>query len=806
MELALGKHLLMVGALVLANHRSFAQGGIIEAIRIQGNRVVAEETYRFHIQSKVGDPYDKNAALADYHRLWKTGFLDDLILDVTEGESGKVLTFIVTERPRIERVEFTGSGALDRTAIEERLREREAELQAGTFYDPARVVKATNVLRVLLVDKGFPDGDVKVEVKTLDDASVAVAFDLREEEKVRIGELRFEGAEAFREWRLQAGMKDRKSWWIAFASRIPSLLSGIVATGGGAYSEDKLSEELENLRELYLNHGFVDVSFGRSQLEYRDGKRRFLLWKRPQRWVRVTIPVYEGLQYRVGRVAVDGESVFSEEAVMSFLDLESGQVYDESRVTRGLEKLRELYGSVGHVQFTGFPVKKTIPEESVVDVTLQLEEDKQYFVNRIELKGNTRTRDKVVRRELWLNEQDVLNMEVLKASIRRINQLGYFRPIEQPEITPADGEDNKLDITLRVSEENRNQLSFGGGLSGLYGSFVNASFSTTNFLGRGETFTVGLQAGTRNTNYQFGFTQPYFFDRPITAGVELFKQEVTYLSSLNLVGYTQGNTGLAVTTGFPLTRFSRLFATYSYQIIDISEVDEAALGETAGGPATSATEVPVYAVAPLEVGRRHESQLTPSLVRNTVDHPITPRSGTRYTASLQFVGGPLQGTVNYYRPTFEAILYRPFGRRTAVGLRGQYGYIQPFGTTTELPYYHRYFLGGENQIRGYDIRTVAPYTPRSNTLLGGDEFVLFNAEYYVDVAGPLRLVFFYDAGEAYLEGQNVNLRTLRSSTGSELRFFVPILNVPFRLIFAYNPNRDYWQPATAFKFAIGPTF
>jgi outer membrane protein insertion porin family len=170
------------------------------------------------------------------------------------------------------------------------------------------------------------------------------------------------------------------------------------------------------------------------------------------------------------------------------------------------------------------------------------------------------------------------------------------------------------------------------------------------------------------------------------------------------------------------------------------------------------------------------------------------------------VGGPLQGTVNYYRPTLEGVVYRPFGAKSAAGLRAQYGFIQVFGSTREIPYYERYFLGGENQIRGYDIRTVAPYIPTSGTLVGGDEFLLFNAEYYFDIAAPLRFVLFYDAGEAYLEGQNVNLRTLRTSTGAELRFLVPILNVPFRLIFAYNANRDYFQPATAFKFAIGVPF
>jgi outer membrane protein insertion porin family len=174
------------------------------------------------------------------------------------------------------------------------------------------------------------------------------------------------------------------------------------------------------------------------------------------------------------------------------------------------------------------------------------------------------------------------------------------------------------------------------------------------------------------------------------------------------------------------------------------------------------------------------------------------------------VGGPLGGTVDYLRPSLELVFYQPIGRRMALGLRGDGGYVRPFWSTTQIPYDQRYFLGGETQIRGYDARSVTPFEPRSDgaryTALGGNKFVLFNAEYYFDIAGPLRLLAFFDAGEAYLEGQGVNWRTWRTSTGAELRFIMPVLNVPFRLIYAYNANRDFFQPKTAFKFAVGTTF
>jgi outer membrane protein insertion porin family len=197
--------------------------------------------------------------------------------------------------------------------------------------------------------------------------------------------------------------------------------------------------------------------------------------------------------------------------------------------------------------------------------------------------------------------------------------------------------------------------------------------------------------------------------------------------------------------------------------------------------------------------------VAPSVIYNTVDNPYAPRSGSRLTGTLPVAGGPLGGTVSYVKPDFEAVFYLPHSRRTALGVRGQVGWIHPFGSTRGLPYYQRHFLGGETQIRGVNIRTVGP-VDGDNRALGGNKFVLFNLEYYFDVAGPLRALVFYDAGQSFLEGRSFNLRQLRTSTGVELRFIMPVINVPFRLIYALNPSRDAFQPARTFKFAVGTTF
>lgn len=786
---------------------AFAQRDNIERIEIVGNEAIVTETYLNHIAQKVGDPYDRDDALRDFRALWGTEFLDDLTLDVTDGERGKIVTYTMVERPKVQALDFVGSKELSASSITEKLEEEDAEIPVDSFYDPAKVVKAENIIRAMLIDKGRTDGSVSSHVDVLDSGGVKVVFDIKDEQKIRIQEIRFEGAEKFDDWRLRWGMKKTKE---------SHFLGALM--GGSTYTEEQYAEDIELVREIYLNNGYVDVSFGPPEMAYEDGHSRFLFWKKPRRWLRMNIPLVEGKQYRVGNIEVEGAEELPAEFVKSYFKLAPGEIYDESKVTKGLEKLRELYGARGFIQFTGFPIKEPVPETDLVNVTINLNEDEQYFVNLIEFKGNTTTRDKVIRREMWLNEQDVMNMELLKMSIQRINQLGYFQPIEEPEIEPVEGENTKLNVTLRLAEQNRNQFTFGGGVSGLEGAFINLAFSTTNFMGRGETASFSLQTGSRTQNFQIALTDPYFMDKPITVGFDVFKR------TLRLPQFTREDTGAGLVWGIPVKRFSRLFLNYNYSVIKTSDPD----------PNLRLTFQDQF-INPVLFDPRFfgiqgnfiSSRVTPSFVHNTTDNPLFPYKGKRYTTSFAVAGGILGGTVNYYKPTFEGIWYVPVSRTTNFGFRAMVSWLK--GTTelpaefdpraedgniifdveqTGIPFFERFFLGGENQIRGYDIRSVGP-RGENGSFLGGTKMMLFNVEYYIPLAGPLRAVLFFDAGQAYLETDSWSFsmfRDLRTSTGAEMRFFVPMLNIPFRLIWAYNPHRDAFQPATAFRFGIGTTF
>lgn len=350
-------------------------------------------------------------------------------------------------------------------------------------------------------------------------------------------------------------------------------------------------------------------------------------------------------------------------------------------------------------------------------------------------------------------------------------------PDAQVEISRSPDQDNAVDVTIKLEEQDRHQLEYGGGLSSTDGLFGNVSYTNTNLLGGGENLKLFGQYGARSSTYQLSFTKPYLF-AGLTAGIDVFTSKTDYLTVAGVDGYREARTGVNMAVSRALSRQSRVSLTYTYEAIDTTL---------------------------FEAGRNIESRMTPVFVHDTVDDPFAPRHGRRITARASVAGGILGGSTSYVRPEIEAVQYFPHTSRTALGLRFNAGWVTPFGATQTAPFSSRYFLGGENQIRGFDIRTVGP-TDSENRALGGNRFVLFNAEYYVDLHRRVRLVLFHDAGQAYAERQALDLRDLRSSSGVELRVVLPKINVPLRLIYGWNTERDASQPARGFRLAFGWSF
>ena len=794
----------------------------------QGNQsVIDPQTYVYYIQTQISRPSagvwipynDKTeqSLLEDFKRLWGTNFLDNLSIEVVDdswpnGVVGKRIIFKMEERQRVKIVDYLGTKKIEQSKIDEKLKEEGVTIRLDSFVDPTTIAKVETIVRGMMAEKGYQFAKVTHEIEELPTGPklVHLSFHIDDGPKVRIKKIDFIGNKALTDGELEHEMKDNRSEsWMSFIN------------GHGTYNETKFEDDADKIQEHYANKGYMAAHVGAPEMKVledtKDGSKRY---------IQLNIPVTEGDRYKVGSLNFDGNKVIKSESLRPLFKMNEGDYYSLKKIQKGIEQMRDAYGTGGYWEFTSYPDMKprNMPDPSkmddpaalaeakkqpaIVDITMNVKEGEQYFVNRITFVGNTTTLDSVVRREVRLLENGVFNTEALKFSIKKINQLGYFKEIEggpdNPKVEKVPGQKNKVDVTLKVQEQNRNQLTFGAGVSQYEGFFGQLSFSTQNFLGRGESVTFAVMAGTQVQNYQLAFAEPYLFDRPITAGVNLYKREIQYY-----LAYTEDSIGGNLTMGFPVRDFTRLFTTYTLEVTKVKDVNPAYLD-----PGTISRN-PFLADALLvnQGGARTISQITPSLVHNTIDNPIFPNAGKRFTLSSDFAGAG--GDVYFLKPHVEGVWWKPTSRKTTFGVRGQVDYLEPYGSTNaiNMPIYERLFLGGEYSVRGYDIRTIGPRDPVTFVVLGGNKDVLFNAEYHYTIAGPFRVLGYFDAGQVKDFGQSFAIDSFVMSTGAEVRFFMPVLNVPFRLIYAHNMNREGMYdnnlvPAKAntFKFAVGSTF
>ena len=770
----------------------------------------------------------------DFRRLWDTGFLNDLWVEAVDepwenGVEGKRIIFNLEERERVKIVTFEGSKKLTRGDIDTKLQEDGIVVRLDSFIDPRTIRRVKGVVREMFAEKGYQFAEVDHTISEMPGGPklVRLAFHMGEGPKVQLQQVEFIGNTAISDRVLKGKMKNmRERWWLSWL------------TGRGTYKEPLFEEDAERIVSYYRDRGYIEAQVGAAELDYleesADGKTRGL---------HLRIPVDEGQRYRIAGVNFAGNEVLKEAALREiFKKLKPGDYYSEGAVRKGFETAREVYGAIGYYEMTLYPdLQPRMEAEAgqgeggnghgsgndgsgrpthiegapVVDLTIRVQEGEQYFIDRITFTGNKTTHDEVIRRELQLVENGVFNTEGLKYSVRRLNQLGYFEQFDEDaiRIEKSEADSNEVDITFDLTEANLNQLTFGAGVSQYDGFFGQVSFQTTNFRGRGETFSVALQSGSRARNYQVSFTEPFLLGRPLSLGTNLFSRRIKWIGS-----FTEDTKGGSFTFGWPLTIFTRMFLRYSFESTEVSDINP-----------YLASNVELVSFNPFLQdtlllgmgGRRTISRITPTLVSNTIDHPIFPNSGRSLSAAIELAG--TGGNTKFWKPILDGIWYIPHTSRTIIGLRMQYQHLNASDPNT-IPVFERLWLGGEYSVRGFDIRRIGPtlhdinpeVPERSNqgrTLVGGNKSLLFNAEYQFVIGGPVRLVMFYDAGQVQDFGREFAMNDFKTSTGLELRFFLPMLNVPFRFIYAWNMQRDGMyndklreQEETVFRFAVGTMF
>jgi outer membrane protein insertion porin family len=843
-------HLLLLLAIFLLAAPVIGQNDLIVDIKVHGNRRIPVDTVKARIFSKAGDVYDQAAIERDFNALWNTGYFEDIRFEREQSDKGWILHIYLKERPTIREINYTGLNAVSTSDVLDRFKERKVGLSVESQYDPTKIKKAEVALKELLAEHGRQFATIRTEIRPIPPAAVGVTFVIREGPKVKVGKIRFRGNKHVNDRTLRAAMKNLKPIGVPHSIFLENIFAK-------TYDATKLEEDTERVRAEFQNRGYFKVLVDDPKTEIHDTGHTgmHIPWIQPGvgKSVDITMPIQEGDRYRLGTITFKNNvAIRNNAALRSLFPMKDGDIFSREKVAKGLENLRKAYGEAGYINFTSVPDTKFDDEKKIVNLEVDVDEGKQFYVRRIEFQGNTTTRDKVIRREIALEEGQIYNSRFWELSLLRLNQLGYFDQLkpDDPNTTERhlDEKSGTVDLTLKVKEKGKNSIGLQGGVSGLAGAFVGINYSTNNFLGLGETLSVQASYGSYQRDIVLGFTEPYLFDRPIQAGFNVYTRKTTYdqarqyailtgqnlnLPSIyqqNLQNYSQSSTGITLNLSYPLRRsFKRFGISYSFDRSSLVAVSDASklLFENLNFSGIT---------GPNALNGIITSKITPSFTMNTLDAAYAPHKGKSLFIGGEFSG--IGGTVHTIRPIVQYKQFFPMQkRRNALGYNVQGSFITGYNGVVAPPF-ERAYLGGENDLRGFDIRTVSPitYLPSSQSVAlrnpdgsfvpanprfpvsvgstgacvsncwsipvpyqqivtpGGDLSLHGNLEYRITIAGPVAVAPYVDMGiDPILRTSQLQINPFQYNTLINTQFGCPVLTSAYsctggNTIRTFSPN------------------
>lgn len=739
-----------LAAWLLAGVSSLAWAAPVREVEVRGNLRVETDLILQQVATRSGEEYDPARVRGDIAAIYALGYFEDIAVEFSE--SGR-LTFVVLERPALREWRTEGADEVDAEDVR-----KAVLLQRREILDQSRVEEGAKAIRELYREKGFYLTAVVPEVVPVEDGKnqVDLVYRVDEGEKVKIRDVHLGGVE-------QGDLAEIRK---VMATREADFLSWV--TGSGTFKEADLARDREVIRSYYLNRGHVDV----------DVREPLVSLLSDRKGIRIDIPVSEGNSYRVGAVSFAGDMEFPEEELRSAVPLKPGETFRSEDFRRANQKLVDLYGGKGYAFVEVDPKTRIDAEARTVSVEFAIHKGPLVHIGRIDVRGNEKTRDRVVRREMDLAEGDLYNGPSIDRSRRRLERLGFFETVNLT--THRRPGTDLLDVDIEVVEKATGSFSVGAGYSSVDKVVGMASVSQSNFLGYGYQLSAQGNLGAERQTYSLTFNNPRVFDTRVYAGIDLWKSRVDFSD------YDKDSIGGAVKLGTAFNDEWSTRWTYRLEEADVTNVDQDAsvtIKDQEGVNVTSA--------------------IIASLSYDSRDNRWGPTRGADLEWSVEFAGGPLQGDSAFVKYGFEAAKFFPLWFRHVFGFHGRIGYIQDRG---DIPIYELYTLGGINTLRGFDARSIGPKDPDTGDVIGGNKELLFNLEYLFPLIeeAKVRGLFFFDAGNVWGEGEDYLETSLRKSVGTGIRWFSPM--GPLRLEWGYvlGPKEDESQ--SQWEFSIGGFF
>jgi outer membrane protein insertion porin family len=736
----------LIGDIAAYTGRDF----LIASIGITGNARIDSGAIRRHIASRAGDRFDPKALNADLKNVHKMGYFEDVAIDVIDSEKGKEVVFKVTEKPVIGQILIEGTKELKEETVQEAV-----TITSNSIINPKKVRETVDNILALYKEKGYYNTEIDTKFTYPKPERVDVRFIIDEGPKIYTKEIKFSGNKAFKTRKLkkviETSTKGLFSW----------------VTESGLLKMDVLEQDVARLTAYYHNHGYIEAKVGEPDI-VQEGK-----------WLYVTFNIYEGERYRVGTVDLTGDLIVDKEILLYMTRIREEEYLSRKILREDILRLTDMYAENGFAFAEVNPVVEEDKKGKIVNIVINIAKGDLVYVNRIMIKGNTRTRDKVIRRELAIKEKDVFNSKALRTSHESLQRLDYF---EEVNINPeAAREKNFMDVTVEVKEKRTGAFSIGAGYSSAENFIFMGEISQDNFLGKGQRLALQANLGGISTRYSLSFTEPHYKDTNLLIGIDLYKWEKEYTD------YTKNSNGGGIRIGYPIWGKWYMGLGYGYDNADLTDIAE------------DASQI-IKDSADIHI----TSFVTASFSRDTRNRRFNASRGSKNFITTKYAGGPLLGgdaaftkveasTSWYYQVYWELISH--FKLAAGQILESSSG---------KLPVFEKFYLGGIRDIRGFETNTISPKDPGTDEQIGGKNMWYMNAELAFPVVKDVGLngVVFFDAGNVYADDWDFD--TIKKSVGGGVRWMSPM--GPLRLEYGYIINPEPDEGDGRWDFTMGAEF
>ncbi|MBF0453503.1 MAG: outer membrane protein assembly factor BamA [Magnetococcales bacterium] len=738
---------------------SLGHAETIESIRVEGNQRIESETVLSYVELAEGDAFNSQSIRASVKALFATDFFKDVVFD----QEGSSLVIRVTENPMVSQINFDGNRAFEDDELAKMIKQKPHTIfnRAQSEQDLASLQQAYRV-------KGLFLAKVDVQIKPQENNQVSLHYKVQEGEKSKVKEVRIVGNRELTDKELMKGLMIHPTDWLSWY------------TDEDTYDREKLQFDQVQLKNKYLDEGYVMASVDSSVAELTPDKSAFI----------VTHTVREGARYRLGKVELKGDfDELSESELYSKLTITEGEWYSRKRMKESMDSLTDVIGDFGYAFLRISPKSEVNEEDKRVDVVLNIEKGRRVYVNRIEISGNTQTRDEVIRRQVDMVEGNLFSASKMRTTKKRIGSLGFFETIDLT--TPVSADPEKVDVKVVVEEKPTGAFTIGAGYSSADAFIGTASVSQNNFLGRGQKLSFSFALSSNTTDYNISFTEPYFLGKNLSAGIDLFNKKTTPTSANS---YETNALGGGLRLGFPISPYLR--DTISYRLVNVEVTN-------------TGTSYSRLTQAQADDSPYVQSMISNSLVWNNVDSSLVPTTGRIHKLNTDFSG--LGGDVKFVRVTTDHQFYTPLTKGSDwVGyLRGKAGYSSGI-MGKDLPIFERFQLGGAGSIRGFKRGGLGPRTTIDEAY-GGTMYEILTAELLFPIYGltdkGVRGFVFVDSAHLHdsdLPSDVTDDESIRVSSGVGVNWNSPF--GPLRLIFGTALIKGKQDKTRLFDFSMGTAF